>query len=220
MVSNMPVPSINRHQLCYESGVVFMATRTEVVGMLATSGAVPDFDHLLESGILLGAERFNLAKATVRFPPPFEGLVGEFVEMSVAPLSKAALGSFTGMHGTTKTPRDEMVVLCAAIEDLEALNTRLVFVDRSCARRDAVFSADKSLLRSASWERIRHKNVKADPSDPVSVAQYDAAVWVWKHVPARALSAIICFNEKGADRVRSEIGDLSVPVIVNPTLFW
>lgn len=182
-------------------------------------GYLPPFGRSLTDLQAIGVRRWAEVKAARPMPPPYRGVVGDYVDLALTPRTRAAFGSSRpGTEGAIHRRREDLAIACVVHASVVPMVP--VYVDRSPMRKNAVISGDPRTLDQASWERIRRHAIGSGSDGDDALQRYDASVLVWQGVPLTAIAAIACCGSAAADRLRSVAESAGVTVVERDDYFW
>jgi hypothetical protein len=108
----------------------------------------------------------------------------------------------TGYNGLKRTPMPDIVILVACLHDLANVGTKFVLTDRHAYLQTAKFANDVSGLERVDWAILQERDFKRDPNDPGKFERYQAEALIYQHLPASALTCILCYGAQ--QRLRLE----------------
>ena len=155
-------------------------------------------------------------------PPPYGGLLSDYVPFYFTPFSPMLLNIVTGYGGVTKQAKRDIVILVSSIWKLQEQGVRFVFSDRHAYLATARFSANPVDLSWIDWELLQARNFKRDPNDPGKMERYEAEDLAHGHVPTAAFVGAYAYDDAVAAQVTSIVAQAgsAMRVIANSKMFF
>jgi len=138
-------------------------------------------------------------------PPPYDGMLSDYVPFYFTPYSPMMYNIHTGYGGIEKQRNEDIVILVSSIARLGALDVPFVFSDRHAYLQTARFSADPADLGWIDWTMLAARDFKRDPNDPSKFERYEAEALVRAHVPVEALIGVGCYSDAVTAQVTAEL---------------
>jgi hypothetical protein len=212
-------------ELTPERARIFRITHIDNVPWILSNGLHCNNSPVRDPNFIQIGNPDLIAKRPARLiPVPPGGSLGDYVPFYFTPCSPMLLNILTGYNGITQRPKREIVVMVSSLHRLIEQGVSFVFSDRHAYLQAAQFSSNVADLPAfVPWNKLQARNFKRRNADDLeSFERYQAEALPHKHVPAAALSGIVCHGQTEEARVRDLVQNASVQlsVISRPTWFF
>jgi hypothetical protein len=153
----------------------------------------------------IGSKDLIRKREVRKVPVPPGGTLEDFIPFYFTPSSPMLLNILTGRGGVQKRSKEEIVFLVSSLPRLTEHGVRYLFTNCHASLDMADFSADpRDLAEWIPWQKLKARDFRRDPDDPVPFERYQAEALAYRRVPIDALIGLACYDES----VKSDLEEL------------
>jgi hypothetical protein len=155
-------------------------------------------------------------------PVPPGGTLVDYVAFYFTPFSPMMYNIKTGWAGIQRRPMRDIVILVSTLHELVRRGVPFLIVDRHAYLQAARFSSDIVDLSGLDWSSLQARDFRRTSNDPGKFERYQAEALVYMHLPADALTGIVCHGVVEETRIREMMQNMAVgcPLAARPSWFF
>lgn len=122
------------------------------------------------------------------------GKLSDYIPFYFTPYSPMLLNIKTGYNGIQKRANEEIIILVSSLHKLNAEDVQFLFSDQHAYLAGTQFYSDMDKVSEIDWKILQARDFKRDNDDLGKFDRYMAEALVYKFLPIKALSGVVCYD--------------------------
>lgn len=172
--------------------------------------------------VSIGASSIIEKRAMWTIPVPPGGTLADYIPFYFTPASIMLYNILTG-RGVSKRDRPEIIILIASLLKLEICGYKFLFTNKHAVSAGTNYLDELHDLTKIDWSILQKRDFKRDPdNDPDKCARYQAEALIHRHLDARHLTGIACYDNTTCAAIESQLQahGLDLPVRVRADWYF
>jgi hypothetical protein len=210
-------------ELTAERARIFRITHIDNVAWILANGLHCSSSNMQDPNFIQIGNPDLISKRAGRIVPvPPGGTLDDYIPFYFTPFSPMLYNIRTGWGGIQQRPMRDIVILVSSLHELIRQGIPFLMTDRHAYLAMAEFSNDLADLSRLDWKILQARDFQRDPRDLGKFERYQAEALVHRHLPAEALTGIVCHGEVEEVRLREMMNNAAVncPLAARPSWFF